>query len=276
MALRGSARRWSGAPLAYGEASYSRLVRVAVHTYCFRDRAGPAALAAVAALGVDAVEVWLPHAREPLGADLRRLGLDAVAVGGLGLHHNEDLEAIDAAVVVARDVGTTLLVGTVAPELVEPAAARLPAGFMLAVENHWDQALASVQEVVRALDRAGAARACLDTGHALLAGDRPEDAVATLAARLAHVHLKDAAAPSRAVRALGRRVRRRYVRPQPVVPGSGDLDVAGVVSALEAADYRGAVTVEYEGAAPEAPLRRLIRSVEDRRPPGAARPQHGG
>jgi sugar phosphate isomerase/epimerase len=238
-------------------------VRVAVHTYCFRDRDGRAALEAARALGVAAVELWLPHAREPLGDAMRRLGLEAVAVGGLGIHREADVSTVAAAAAVARDVGTALLVGTVAPELLEQAASRLPPGFTLAVENHWDQPFASAQEVARALDRVPRARACLDTGHALLAGDAPEAAIRALGARVAHVHLKDAATPARAVRLLGRRLRRRYLRPQPVAPGAGDLDVDGVVAALHAAQYRGAVTVEYEGGEPDAALRHLIHSLEE-------------
>ena len=145
---------------------------------------------------------------------------------------------------------------------------RLPTGVTVAVENHWYQPLARSNEVLAEIAARPRLGACLDTGHALVAGERPEGAARALGERLAHIHLKDARLPRAHERLAGRRVRRRLLSgPEPTPPGRGALDVDALLRALRELDYRGAVAIEFEGPRPAAALRALIdawRGAESR------------
>jgi inosose dehydratase len=101
--------------------------------------------------------------------------------------------------------------------------------------------------------------ACVDTGHAILAGESPERFVASLGDQVGHVHLKDAALPPLHERLMGRRLRTRLLpRPAAVMPGDGALDIRRVRSALEDVGYKGVVALEHEGAEPSAALKFLL------------------
>jgi inosose dehydratase len=101
--------------------------------------------------------------------------------------------------------------------------------------------------------------ACVDTGHAILAGEPPERFVAALGDRVGHVHLKDAASPPLHERLMGRRLRTRLLpRPSAVFPGDGALDVGCVRRTLEDNGYAGAVSLEHECAEPSAALELLL------------------
>jgi len=88
---------------------------------------------------------------------------------------------------------------------------------------------------------------CLDTGHLLLGGGDPVEAIRAWGGRINHVHLKDA---SRAVLAeviesgAGMEAvwRRGAFRPL----GTSDLDVDGVLTALDAIGYDGWLVVEQD------------------------------
>ncbi|MFI0447527.1 TIM barrel protein [Actinomadura sp. 6N118] len=88
---------------------------------------------------------------------------------------------------------------------------------------------------------------CLDTGHLLIGGTDPLSLARTAADRIAHVHLKDVdAALAEAVRA-GRTgyteaVRRGIYRPL----GRGDIDITGIIDALEGAGYDGWYVLEQD------------------------------
>ncbi len=101
-------------------------------------------------------------------------------------------------------------------------------------------------EVRRVLDGSTVAL-CLDTGHLLIGGGDPLDLATTAAARIGHVHLKDVDATlARAVRRgeldYTAAVRAGMYRPL----GAGDVDVAGIVTALEDAGYDGWYVMEQD------------------------------
>jgi sugar phosphate isomerase/epimerase len=238
-------------------------LRLAGHTYAFRDRPLEAALDELVRIGFSRVEVWLGHVRdaERAGRALRERGLVAPALSAGGYYATAD----DAtrAFEVARAVGASVVVACVAPSLLGRVAAHADERVALCIENHWDQPLATEFEVLRALEPLADVSACLDTGHALLAGAAPEHFARRLGSRLGHVHLKDARKPSSLERVLGRRVRRRlFGRPDPVRPGDGALDVARLRRALRDIAYDGVVTVEHEGPDAAEALRILRRSWE--------------
>jgi inosose dehydratase len=240
-----------------------RPMRTAGHTYPYRDRSLGAALDELASLRLPHVEVWLGHAGdgpEAVRRLLRERGLEPAAVSAGGFYApNSDV--IPRAFELAQALDVPVVVACVAPAVLEAVVDRVPAGITLCVENHWDQPLATSRELRAVLARHPRIAACVDTGHALLAGEAPERAVASLGARVGHVHLKDAAFPSLRERVIGRRLRRRLLpRPEPVVPGRGALDVVRVRRALEAAGYQGTVTVEHEGSEPTAALELLLEA----------------
>jgi sugar phosphate isomerase/epimerase len=191
---------------------------------------------------------------------LREHGLEAAAVSAGGFYA-PDSDVIPRTFELADALDVPVVVACVPPAVLDAVVDRVPAGVTLCVENHWDQAIATSRELGEVLVRHPRLAACLDTGHALLAGEAPERAVAALAPRVGHVHLKDAAFPSLRERLLGRRLRRRLLhRPEPVAPGRGALDVPRVRGALEAAGYEGTVTVEHEGREPTAALELLLEA----------------
>jgi sugar phosphate isomerase/epimerase len=236
-------------------------MRVAGHTYPYRDRPLREALDELAGLGLSVVEVWLGHAED--GADnvasaLRERSLEAAAISAGGFY-TADSDVPARAFELAQAVGAPVVVACVAPAVLDSVVERIPPGVTLCVENHWDQALATARDVSKVLAEHSGIASCMDTGHAILAGEAPERFVASLGVRVGHVHLKDARFPSLHERLMGRRMRARLLpRPQPVLPGAGELDVARVRRALERTRYAGTVTVEYEGTEPSAALELLL------------------
>jgi sugar phosphate isomerase/epimerase len=236
-------------------------MRIAGHTYPYRDRPLGDALDELAGLQFSLVEVWLGHAADGPDGVARALGqrgLEATAVSAGGFYR-EDSDAVPRTIELARALGAPVIVACVAPEVLESVVERLPADITLCVENHWDQSLATSHEVSSVLAAHPGIAACLDTGHAILAGEPPERFVAALGDRVGHVHLKDAAFPPLRERLMGRRLRTRLLpRPAPVFPGAGALDVGRVRRTLEDNGYAGAVSLEHEGAAPSAGLELLL------------------
>lgn len=92
----------------------------------------------------------------------------------------------------------------------------------------------------------------LDTGHLLLGGGDPVDALGWLDARVNHVHVKDArmAVLEQAV-SEGAEMRTVWERGVFPVLGHGDLDVAGFMDALLARGFDGWLVVEQDVIADE-------------------------
>ncbi|WP_167581741.1 TIM barrel protein [Kineococcus rubinsiae] len=104
----------------------------------------------------------------------------------------------------------------------------------------------------------------LDTGHALLAGTDPVAAVAAWGARVDHVHLKDVATavPAQARRG-GPVPLRDWWSQANVTFGRGDVDLAGVLLALQRRDYGGWLVVEQDVAPHGGP--QLTEFAQDQR-----------
>jgi inosose dehydratase len=93
---------------------------------------------------------------------------------------------------------------------------------------------------------------CLDTGHLIIGGTDPLELLRSAADRVAHVHLKDvrlAVAATVHDASYISAVRRGMYVPL----GDGDLDIAGIVGALEAAGYAGWYVLEQDAALPGEP-----------------------
>jgi inosose dehydratase len=118
------------------------------------------------------------------------------------------------------------------------AAADVP-GVRACVHPHYDSALETPADLARFDDLAGGLPLALDTAHLHLGGFDLPEAVARLADRTAHVHLKDAVAPAArdewpaATRELG----------------AGAVPLEPCLDALADAGYDGWLVVEQDRAA---------------------------
>ncbi|HTR91043.1 MAG TPA: TIM barrel protein [Trebonia sp.] len=139
-------------------------------------------------------------------------------------------------------------------------------GFAAVLHPHVGTMVETRSDVARVLDGSGIPL-CLDTGHLLIGGTDPAELAAGAAERIGHVHLKDVAeSMASRVRAgeLGYSQAVRDGLYQPL--GQGDVDVAGVVSALDAAGYHGWYVLEQdtilqEPPAGEGPVAQVAQSL---------------
>lgn len=250
-------------------------MRLAGHTYTFREWPLEAALDELMALGCVAVEVWLGHLGDDPEAARQKLetrGLELSALGAGGFY-TADPSGPERAFALARALGTSRIVACTSPAALGAIVNRLPEDLVLCLENHWDHALATPRDVHEALATSKRLRACLDTGHALGAGFDPATFAAALGSNLVHVHLKDAFRLGWVDRLLGKRARRRLGRrPPPAFPGTGALAIPPLRASLEAIGFTGFVSVEYEGRVKRSDaIAELLRRWRDEQPRSAPR-----
>lgn len=95
---------------------------------------------------------------------------------------------------------------------------------------------------------------CLDTGHLIIGGTDPAELLRQAADRVAHVHLKDVRLDVAATVSGGDSSYTGAVRQGLYAPlGDGDLDIAGIVTTLEAAGYPGWYVLEQDSALNDEP-----------------------
>ena len=232
-------------------------------------------------LGVVATEFgpegFLPASPSDKSATLSRAGLRAV--GGfvpIVLHDagNDPVPAIEAELDSFVAAGATRLVlsadtgqvgydsrptlseeqwGTLLSNLdrlVHVAAAR---GVVASIHPHVGTMIESHGDVQRVLNGSHIGL-CLDTGHLLIGGTDPVELASQHATRISHVHLKDVR------RDLAERVQRTEltytdaVRLGMYTPlGTGDIDIARIVTSLEVAGYAGYYVLEQDTILTEDP-----------------------
>jgi inosose dehydratase len=119
-------------------------------------------------------------------------------------------------------------------------------GLRTALHPHWGMAVENARHVDRVLDGSESGL-CLDTGHLYLAGSDPVEVAKRAAGRVDHVHLKDVdRALAARVRSAEARFRQSVIDGMFVPLGAGDVDIAGVITALEADGYRGWYVLEQD------------------------------
>lgn len=121
-------------------------------------------------------------------------------------------------------------------------------GRTVTLHPHVGTMVETAEEVDRVLE-GSSVPLCLDTGHLLIGGTDPLDLVKRDPGRIAHVHLKDVtAATAERVRAgeltYTEAVGEGIYRPL----GQGDVDIAGIVSALNRHGYTGWYVMEQDVA----------------------------
>jgi inosose dehydratase len=147
------------------------------------------------------------------------------------------------------------------------AAAAAGRGIKAVLHPHVGTMVEKPDEVKRVLDGSGIAL-CLDTGHLLIGGTDPAELTRQVPERIAHTHMKDVD-DRFAKRVQGgeltytEAVREGMYRPL----GSGDVDVAAIVSSLEGHGYDGWYVLEQDTILPsdpagEGPVADVRTSVE--------------
>ena len=161
------------------------------------------------------------------------------------------------------DDGWRTLLGNL-DRLAARAAAR---GITAVLHPHVGTMVEDPDDVRRVLDGSRIAL-CLDTGHLLIGGTDPADLARQVPDRIAHTHLKDvdgrfAKRVQDGALTYTEAVGQGMYRPL----GSGDVDVAAIVAALEGRDYAGWYVLEQDTIlrdepAGEGPVADVRSSVE--------------
>ena len=95
--------------------------------------------------------------------------------------------------------------------------------------------------------KGSAIRLCLDTGHLLIGGTDPLQLAREVPGRIAHTHLKDVDAAMAARVQAGELTYTEAVRQGMYTPlGSGDIDIAGIVTALRSNGFDGWFVLEQD------------------------------
>ena len=127
--------------------------------------------------------------------------------------------------------------------LAEAAAAR---GVLAVLHPHVGTMVETRDDVDRVLNGSDI-RLCLDTGHLLIGGTDPLQLAREVPGRVAHAHLKDVDAAMAARVQAGELSYTEAVRQGMYTPlGSGDVDIAGIVTALRNNGYDGWFVMEQD------------------------------
>jgi inosose dehydratase len=126
-------------------------------------------------------------------------------------------------------------------------------GMSVSLHPHYGTVIERPDHIERLLDTSTVAL-CLDTGHVMVGGGDPVAIAAAAAERVSHVHLKDVDTD------LAQQVRSGAVTYHEAVHsgmyrqlGDGDVDVADILSSLDAAGYDGWFVLEQDTVLEEDP-----------------------
>jgi inosose dehydratase len=127
-------------------------------------------------------------------------------------------------------------------------------GVLAVLHPHVGTMVETRDEVERVLD-GSAIRLCLDTGHLLIGGTDPLQLARDVPHRIAHAHLKDVDAALAADVAAGKLTYTDAVRRGMYTPlGAGDVDIAGIVTALRSNGFDGWFVMEQDTILDEEPI----------------------
>ena len=139
-------------------------------------------------------------------------------------------------------------------------------GVLAVLHPHVGTMVETRGEVVKVLE-GSAVRLCLDTGHLLIGGTDPLQLAREVPHRIAHAHLKDVDAKLAARVQAGELTYTEAVRRGMYTPlGAGDVDIAGIVTALRNNGFDGWFVMEQDTIlddepTDEGPLRDVAASV---------------
>jgi inosose dehydratase len=170
-------------------------------------------------------------------------------------------EGYDSRPTLDDDQWATLLANL--DRLADAAAER---GVLAVLHPHVGTMVETRSDVDRVLQGASI-KLCLDTGHLLIGGTDPLALTLQVPGRIAHAHLKDVDAALAARVQAGELTYTEAVRMGMYTPlGAGDVDIAGIVTALRANGFDGWFVMEQDTIldgepAGEGPVRDVRTSV---------------
>jgi inosose dehydratase len=135
---------------------------------------------------------------------------------------------------------------TLLTNLDQLAAAAADRGVLAVLHPHVGTMVETRGDVERVLS-GSEIRLCLDTGHLLIGGTDPLRLARDVPGRIAHAHLKDVDAAMAARVQAGELTYTEAVRQGMYTPlGSGDVDIAGIVTALRSNGFDGWFVMEQD------------------------------
>ena len=224
-------------------------------SYTFREFNLDATLAMAGRLGLarialKSVHLPLESSETEIRAATAKIKAAGIMPYGCGVVYMTSEAEVEQAFAYARAGGMELIIGVPGHELLGRAERKVrETGIRLAIHNHGPGDLLyptprTILDRIGTLDpRVGV---CLDIGHCQRSGIDPSEAAAACGARLLDVHLKDVTAPTKDGTA--------------VEAGRGVIDLPRFLRTLDALDYRGTASFEYEKDGKD-PLPGLAESV---------------
>lgn len=209
-----------------------------------------AMLAGVAAVGFDALDLWLAHLNPKWASPsqiataaqlLRSRNLRVVSLAGYLPDNTEDLARLAA---VAHGLGCRMLGTGCSPQMLVEKRDLLISfleenDLVYAYENHAEKTPGELLETVGD-DAGGRIGIALDTGWFGTQGYPADEALRLLAPRLKHVHLKDIHPPAK-----GPGPTLREMGHETCALGDGVVPVESCVRVLRGLDYQGALSIEH-------------------------------
>ena len=225
----------------------SAAFRLGIQSYTFRTyRAFPDLVDALTQCELSFVEIWPGHLSARHGRDDKRAAAALLAQNGITMDaygqvvfkgdEGADREAME----FASECGIAAITADIDPEAYDTTQKLCDEyDINLALHNHGrNHRYGTVEQLRQAFSRTGPrVGLCLDTGWLIDAGGDPLEALDEFGDRLYGVHLKDFAYD-------GNNVNR-----QDVIIGTGGLDLPAFMQKLNAMDYDGYLSIEYEGDA---------------------------
>jgi sugar phosphate isomerase/epimerase len=217
--------------------------QLGVQSWCFRTyKTTDAVIEALGRCGLDALELCGVHLdvtdAAAVDAALAQYAAAGVTITTFGISSfRNDEAAVRPLFTFAQKAGIAAIGADVDLDAL-PLLERLcdETGVKLAIHNHGRKHRYGTFAQLDALFAQCSKNIgiCVDTAWMLDAGEDPIAAIARYADRLYGVHIKDFAF-------------RRDGSPEDVIVGTGNLNLPRLFAALEAANFSGAMTLEYEG-----------------------------
>jgi len=164
---------------------------------------------------------------------LKDAGINPYTVGVI---YMKTKEAVEQAFAYAKKVGVNMIVGVPSYDLIDVAEAQVKAyDIKLAIHNHGpeDALYPGPKDVYdRIRNRDKRLGLCIDIGHAMRAGTKPEKAIHEFKDRLFDLHIKDVSIAAKDGKA--------------IEIGRGVIDFPAVVEALRDIKFQGVCSIEFE------------------------------
>jgi inosose dehydratase len=187
-------------------------------------------------LSVKDIHLPVNSSDEKIAAVMTKLKDAGINVYTVGVIYMQTKEAVEQAFAYAKKCGVNMIVGVPEYDLLDVAEAQVKAyDIRLAIHNHGpeDKRYPSPKDVydrIKARDKRMGL--CIDIGHTVRAGMKPEKAIHDFKDRLFDLHIKDVSIAAKDGKA--------------IEIGRGVIDFPAVVEALRDVKFEGVCSIEFE------------------------------